>query len=179
MLNLKIIWCMVPEMWSATEFLVVSGHFLPFYSTNSAKNQNFEKMKKKQLKILSFYTNDGSGDMKRQRQNVLSFQTISCPFSLPSSPLTIWKINILKKWKKHLDISSFYTSVHKYIEDMENDGHNFGVFLEYFLPFYPTSNLKNQNFWKNERLKISSFYTRVPKITIICYTNMRYGVWRM
>ena len=128
---------MVPEMWSATEFLVVSGHFLPFYSTNSAKTQNFAKMKKKHLKILSFYTNDGSGDMKRQRQNFLWFLTISCPFALPSSPLTIWKINILKKCKKHLDISSFCTSVHKCIEDMENDGQNFLGFFGVFLALLP------------------------------------------
>ena len=75
---------MVPEMWSATEFLVVSGHFLPFYSTNSAKNQNFEKMKKKHLKILSFYTNDGSGDMKRRDRTFCHFRPFLALF--PSLP---------------------------------------------------------------------------------------------
>ena len=41
------------------------------------------------------------------------------------------------------------------------------VILGHFLPFYPPKNPKNQNFekWKN-LLKISSFYTCVPKITI-------------
>ena len=42
------------------------------------------------------------------------------------------------------------------------------VILGHFLPFYPRKNPKNQNFekWKN-LLETSSFYTCVPKITII------------
>ena len=39
------------------------------------------------------------------------FWAIFCPFSLPTAP----KMKILKKWKNHLDISSFYTSVPKII----------------------------------------------------------------
>ena len=38
------------------QFFVVLDHFLHFYLPNNPKNQNFEKLKKKQLKILSFYT---------------------------------------------------------------------------------------------------------------------------
>ena len=45
------------------------------------------------------------------------------------------------------------------------------VILDQFLPFYPPKNLKNQNVEKMEKdLEISSFYTSVPKIMIICYT---------
>ena len=51
----------------------------------------------------------GSRDMEHDRQNFLSFWTIFCPFT----PLTTQKIKILKKWKKHLEILSFYTSVPK------------------------------------------------------------------
>ena len=42
-----------------------------------------------------------------------------------------------------------------------------------FLPFYSPNSPKNQNFKKNilkKRLEISSLYTNVPKIMIICYT---------
>ena len=39
----------------------------------------------------------------------LSFWTIFCPFTL----LTAWKMNISKKWKKCLEISSFDTNVPK------------------------------------------------------------------
>ena len=35
------------------------------------------------------------------------------PFYSPLPTLMIWKIRILKKWKKHLEISSFYTCVPK------------------------------------------------------------------
>ena len=41
------------------------------------------------------------------RQSLLSFLTIFCPFTL----LTTQKFKILKKWKKSLKISSFYTCV--------------------------------------------------------------------
>ena len=58
---MKIVLCMVPEIWSATDRIF--GHFGPFF----------------------------------------------CPFT----QLTTQKIKILKKWKKHLQISSFYTSVPK------------------------------------------------------------------
>ena len=52
---MTIIWCMVPEIWSATVFFVILDCCLPFYPPNNPKIQNFEKMKKS-LDILSFYT---------------------------------------------------------------------------------------------------------------------------
>ena len=52
---MKIIWCMFPEIWNATD-RVTLDHFSPFYSTsNPKKNQNFGKMEK-HLNISSFYT---------------------------------------------------------------------------------------------------------------------------
>ena len=40
-----------------------------------------------------------------------------------------------------------------------------------FLPFYPPSSPKNENFkTMKKHLEISSFYTSVTKIMIICYT---------
>ena len=53
----------------------------------------------------------GSWDMEHDRHNFLSFWTIFCPFT----PLKAQKIKILKKWKKYLQILSFYTSVPKII----------------------------------------------------------------
>ena len=45
---------------------------------------------------------------------------------------------------------------------------HFGLLFALFAPTNP----KNQKFWKTEKklLEISSFYTSVPKIMIICYT---------
>ena len=43
--------------------------------------------------------------------------------------------------------------------------------MGYFLPFYPRNSLNNENFKKVKKiLEISSFYTSVTKIMIICYT---------
>ena len=51
-----------------------------------------------------------SWDMVHDRCNCyFSFWAIFCPFT----PLTAQKIKIKKKWKKHLEISSFYTYVPK------------------------------------------------------------------
>ena len=101
-----------------TEAFVILGHFLPFDLTNNLKNQNFEKKKKKQknMEILSFYTCVPQMMIIdvwflrywAQQTEFLSFWAMFCPFT----PLTIWKIKILTKWKKSLEIS-FYTSVPK------------------------------------------------------------------
>ena len=51
-----------------------------------------------------------SWDMACDRCNCYcSFWAIFCPFT----SLTVKKIKILKKWQKHLEISSFYTYVQK------------------------------------------------------------------
>ena len=47
--------------------------------------------------------------MVHDRCNYLSFWAIFCPYT----PLTAQKRKIYKKWNKHLEISSFYTSVQK------------------------------------------------------------------
>ena len=94
-----------------THFFVILHHFFPFCILNP-KNKKFEKMKKtpEDIIILHMCTiNDnhmiyGSWDMKHDRQNFLSFWTIFCPFTL----LTTRKIKILKNWKQHLEVLSFY-----------------------------------------------------------------------
>ena len=49
------VWVLIYGVWQ-TEFLLTLDHFLPFYSPINPKNNNFDKMKKKQFEILSFYT---------------------------------------------------------------------------------------------------------------------------
>ena len=41
---MTIIWCMVTEISSMTEFFIILDHFLPFYAPNNHKNQNFENL---------------------------------------------------------------------------------------------------------------------------------------
>ena len=116
--KMTIIWCMVPEIWSVTgKFFCHFGLLFAILPPNNPKNQNFEKLKKMPGGIIILYMctiNDnqmmyGSWDIKHDRQTFLSFWTIFCPFT----PLTARKIKISKKWKKCLEMSSFYTSVTK------------------------------------------------------------------
>ena len=90
------------------------------------------------------------------QHNFLSFWVIFdfCPFT----PLTIQKIKTLKKWekKKNMEISPFYSCASQIILHLMII---WCIFLRYgvqsvldqLLPFYPTNNLKNQNFEKNEK----------------------------
>ena len=89
------------------------------------------------------------------------------------------KMEISKKWKKYLEITSFYKSAPKlmiigysvpeiwHMMDVIVRNH-FGLF---FCPFTPLKPKK----WKYQKIKkkyleITSFYLSVPKIMIICYT---------
>ena len=115
-----------------------------------------------------------SWDIERNRQN-LSFWTIFCPFT----PLTTWKINILKNWKKTPeDIITLHkcTKNHDHMlycsSDMVCNGRHFyflhwAIFCHFTSLTAEKSKLKKK--WK-KRLEISSFYNSVPKLMIICYT---------
>ena len=115
--------------------------------------------------------------MEHDRHNFFSSWTIFCLFTSP--PPTAQKIKILKKWKKCLEILSLYTSASKIMTicyTVPEIWHVMNVLaIFHFGPFFalfPSNSPKNQNFkkkWK-KYLEISSFYTGVPKIMIICYT---------
>ena len=89
--------------------------FCTFTSLTTPKNQTFWKNGKTPGDIIILHMctiNEnhmmyGSWDMERAGQNLLSFWTFFCLFT----PLKTWKINILKRWKKYLEIGSFYTCV--------------------------------------------------------------------
>ena len=96
----------------------------------------------------------GSWDTESNRQNLLSFWTSFFPFT----HLATQKSKILKKWKKRLEILSFYTCVPQwklydvwflrswYYAEIWSTKDNLFVILGYFLPFYPIKNPKNQTF---------------------------------
>ena len=108
------VWFSRYKVWM-TEFFLILDHFLPFYPIGNTKNQNFEKMKKTPGDIIISHKctiNNNhmmydSWDLKHTRKFFLSIWAIFCPFT----PLTTQKIKILKKWKKHMEISSFYICV--------------------------------------------------------------------
>ena len=97
----------------------------------------------------------GSWDMEHDGQNFLSFRAIFCPFTL----LTPQKIKILKKWRKCLEILSFYKNVPKTMIICYAVPTFF--ILGYFWPFYtprpsPCLSLldpKKQNIKKNYGVK--------------------------
>ena len=110
--QIKIMWCMVPEIHGATDKIFC--HCMSFF-----------------------------------------------PFHPPGNQ----KITILKKWKRPLEILSFYQC---FINGNHNDVWflRYGeqrteifVILDYFLPFYPHNNLENENFKKiKKKLEILLFY---------------------
>ena len=92
--------------------LVILGHFLPFYSPKNPKKSKFWKNEKIPGDIILHLcmTNDhhmmyGSWDMECDEQIFFVILDHFLPFYL----LTTQKITILEKWKKGLEISSFYT----------------------------------------------------------------------
>ena len=95
-----------------TKCFVILDCLLP---TNNPKNQNFEnnlKMPRDIIILHMFTINDNHmmyrfWDIECDRQNVLVI--LDC--FLPFYPLTTRKVKILKNWKKHPEISSFYNSV--------------------------------------------------------------------
>ena len=116
-------------------------------------------------------------DTWSMKDNFLSFWDIFCCFT----PLTNWKITILKKFKKHLEILSFCTSAPKIIICYTVPGiwHMteviFFPFWAIFCPFTPNSP-KNQN-------KIKKKKTLGDIIILhMCtknYDHMMYSSWDM
>ena len=109
-------WCMVPKMWSTPEFFVTLDQFLPFYPTNNPENQNYEKMKKKKPIWRYHHFTLASHIMiiwctiREICSATDKFFAILDQFYLFIPPTT-QKTKILKKCKKLLNISSFYTIV--------------------------------------------------------------------
>ena len=110
------VWFLRYGAWQT--FFVILDNFLHFYPPNNPKNQNFVKMKESPGDIIPLYMctiNEnhmmyGSWDMECVTDRIfVSFRTVFCTFTT----LTTQKIKILKNWKKHLEISSFYASAPK------------------------------------------------------------------
>ena len=104
---------------------------------------------------------------------------------LPIYPLKTRKIKILKKWKKHLEILSFYKTVAKirivcytaleiwHVTDLF-------FILDYFLPFYHPNSLKNDNFKKFEKNTWRCYhFTKVyQKLWSYGILFLRCGTWQ-
>ena len=98
---------------------------------------------------------------------------------LPPPPTKTKKIRILKKWKKLLKISSFYTCVPKTriiwgtVPEIWSEADITFCHFRPFLPFYPPNDPENQKFEKMEKLSGDII------ILHIYYNHMMYASWDM
>ena len=112
-----------------------------------------------------------------------SFWAIFCPFT----SLTTRKIKILKKWKKLLERSSFYTcnknhDLMMYASwDIERDRQNFLSFWASFCPFSPltTQKIKILKKWKKRLVRYHHFTQVYQKSWSDAILFLRHGVWWM
>ena len=100
-----------------TYFLVILDHFFLFYPLTTPKTKILKKWKEC-LEILSFYTwVPWITIIWCTVPEIWSVtDRIFChlgQFFCHFTPLKTWKINILNKWRKNLEILSFYTSIPK------------------------------------------------------------------
>ena len=167
-------------------------HFLPFYSPMDPKKTLEDIIILQMFTINDSHMIYGFSDMECNRQNVLSFWTVFCPFAPPSPPLpltpTSQKIKILKNWKKHLEQSSFYTSAPKImticysVPSIWHVKNLIVIFiLGYFLLFYLFNSPKNQNLEKVKKTKkpwrYHYFIIMYQKSWSYATLFLRYGVW--
>ena len=160
-----------------TNFFVILDHIFPFYPPKNPKNQLW-KTEKKAWKYCHFthvyhkWQSNNVWFLRYWVQQIDFFVILNhfLPFNPPNNP----KYQNFEKLKKHLEILSFYTYVHKlqsydvwFLRYQAQRTECF-VILDNFLPIYPldTQKIKILKKWK-KCLEIL-FYTSVPKIMIIC-----------
>ena len=109
--------------------------FLPFYSPNNPKNQNFQKMKQKSGDTIILHMcviNDnhmmyGYWNIKRNGHNFLSFWTFFLPFCLPNNLKNFWKTE-KTTWRYYYIILHMCTMNDKHMmycsSDIKCDGCN-------------------------------------------------------
>ena len=141
---------MIPKIWS------MADRIFSCFGPNSPENQNCEKLKKTPGDIIILHKcaiKDNhmiyaSWDMKCNRQNFFVIRSHFLPFSLSSS---LENPNIKKQQQqKSLEISSFYTSVAKFmiigytVPEILHAPDNFHFGLYFSL--LPSNSPKNEKF---------------------------------
>ena len=139
---------MVPEIWSATDRFFC--HYGPFFAFLPQKDKILKKWKKhlKIIIILQMFTINNShiiygfSDIEYNWQIFFVILDHFCTFT----PLKTKKIKILKNWKKHLEISSFHTSVPKIkiYCSLDMARIRFNCYFSFWAIFYPFTALTAQ-----------------------------------
>ena len=112
------VWFLRYEAWQ-TEFFGFWAIFCPF-APLTQKIKILKKWKKTPGDIIILHKRTKNHDHMLYCSWDMAHDGCNCYFSFwaifsPFTPLTTWKIKIFKKWKKHLEISSFYIGVTKII----------------------------------------------------------------
>ena len=151
--------------------LVILGHFLPFYPHKNPKRQNFEKWKNF-LETSSFYACvpkiiiiwSTVPEIRRDRQNFLSFWAIFCPFIPPDIPEN-------KNFKIEENTWGYYNFTHLHHRwqsygswGMEHNRQNFLSFWTIFCTFTQAQKIKILEKWATH-LKILSFFVPTSLLT--------------
>ena len=112
-------------------------------------------------------------------QSFLSLWATFCPLT----PLTTWKVKVLKKIKKGLKILSFYICILQMMiiwcmvpEIWSAADMIFFVILDYFCPFTPLTTQKIKTLKKLKKLPVD---TIILHMCIIHKNHMIYGSWDM
>ena len=144
--------------YDGQDFFVILDHFLHFYPLITKKIKILKKWRKTAgciIILLMCTINDnhmmyGSWDMECDRQNFCHCG----PFFALLLPLTTRKIRILKKWKKHLEILSFYTCVPQMtiiwwmVPEIWSVADRVFCHFGLFLPFTTLKNQKKTSTWR-------------------------------
>ena len=141
----------------------------------------FADMKQKTPFVYQKSIMYGSWDTEWGRQNFLSFWVIFCPFNTCPPPNDPENQHFeKKKWKKCLEILSFYTYMCTINEDHNDiwwflkykvEQTEIFVILGYSLPFQPPDNLGNHNF------KIEKNTSRYYHFTHLHYKWQSCNAW--
>ena len=184
---------MVPEILSATDRFFF--HFGPLFVLLPLTTQNIKILKrfKKRSRYYHFkheYSKLQPYDiwfLRHRAQQTEFFITLDN--FLPIYPLKTQKVKISKKWKKHLEISSFYTSAPKimvicytvpeiwHMTDVIVIFH-FGLFFALSPPPLTAQKMKISKKWKKHR-RYHRFTQVSQKSWSYAILFQRYGAWQM
>ena len=146
------------------EFSVILGHFLPFHPPpDNLENQNLKKLKNNPWRYYHFihvHHKWQSYDLWFLRYGArrTEFFVILDHFFCPFTTLTTQKIKVWKKWRKCLEILSFYICVPKimitWLWFLRYGVQPTGFFVVLDCSFFllPPNDPENQKFWTNEKM---------------------------
>ena len=169
---MTIIWCMVPEIWSATDRIFChSGPFFALLPPYGPRKSKFWKNEKNTWRYYHFTNiNDshmmyGSSDMECTDRIFSFFKNVFCPFiPLSTQKSKFWKTEKIV-WRYHhfTHLSHKWQSYDVWLLRYRVQWTEFFVTLYHFLPFYPLTTRKIK-IWKNKKkhLEILLLYTSVP-----------------